>query len=75
MADLVQSTRDRGLTALFEGFFGAAWFGWAQATAPAGAVAALVAAAVGDVAPGTVTGVGAGVLLLAFGAAALVRTV
>src|SRR4029450_6270498 len=35
MVHLVQSTRDRGLTALFEGFFGAAWFGWAQATAPA----------------------------------------
>jgi hypothetical protein len=29
-----QSRRDGGITALVEGFFGAAWFGWGQATAP-----------------------------------------
>jgi hypothetical protein len=84
MVDLVQSTRDRGLTALFEGFFAAAWFGWAQATAPArlggwltaGSIGSLlVAAAVSDVAPGTVTGIGAGILLLVFAVIALVRTI
>lgn len=31
-----QSQRDRGLTALIEGFFGFMWFGWAQADPPAG---------------------------------------
>ena len=57
MVDLVQSTRDRGLTALFEGFFAAAWFGWAQATAPArlggwltaGSIVSLLVAAAGAV--------------------------
>jgi hypothetical protein len=31
-----RSPRDAGRTALFLGFFGAAWFGWGQAAAPAG---------------------------------------
>jgi hypothetical protein len=31
-----RSQRDAGRTALFLGFFGAAWFGWGQAAAPAG---------------------------------------
>ena len=39
------------------------------------AVAALVAAGVSDVAPGTVTGIGAGTLLLVFAVIALVRTI
>src|SRR5262245_12886296 len=30
-----QSTRDRGITALVEGFFASVWFGWGQAHAPA----------------------------------------
>jgi|HubBroStandDraft_5_1064220.scaffolds.fasta_scaffold17958_4 hypothetical protein len=50
-----QSGRDAGSTALFLGFFGAAWFGWGQAAAPAavrpwltaGSVLAAVAAATG----------------------------
>lgn len=31
-----QSRRDRGMTALIEGFFGFVWFGWGQADASAG---------------------------------------
>lgn len=31
-----QSRRDRGMTALIEGFFGFMWFGWGQADPPAG---------------------------------------
>src|SRR5262245_25845398 len=31
----VQSTRDRGITAVVEGFFAIVWFGWGQAHAPA----------------------------------------
>jgi hypothetical protein len=30
------SRRDRGITALIEGFFAAAWFGWGHAAAPSG---------------------------------------
>jgi hypothetical protein len=30
-----QSRRDRGMTALIEGFFGFVWFGWGQANASA----------------------------------------
>jgi hypothetical protein len=42
-----QSRRDRGMTALIEGFFGFVWFGWGQANASAGLRVAL---AVGGVA-------------------------
>jgi hypothetical protein len=52
-----RSRRDRGLTALIEGFFGFVWFGWGQANASAGlgvwlslaGVAAAVVALVGGV--------------------------
>jgi hypothetical protein len=42
-----RSRRDRGMTALIEGFFGFVWFGWGQADASAGLRVAL---AVGGVA-------------------------
>jgi hypothetical protein len=35
MAEARQSRRDGGVTALVEGFFAAAWFGWGHAAAPA----------------------------------------
>jgi hypothetical protein len=41
-----RSQRDAGATALFLGFFGAAWFGWGQAAATAGAQPWLVAGSV-----------------------------
>jgi hypothetical protein len=52
-----RSRRDRGMTALIEGFFGFVWFGWGQANAPAGlrvglavgAVAAVLVALAGGV--------------------------
>jgi hypothetical protein len=52
-----QSRRDGGITALIEGFFGSAWFGWAHASPPAwldpwltvGSVAALLVAIAGAV--------------------------
>ncbi|MFE9692269.1 hypothetical protein [Micromonospora sp. NPDC005806] len=52
-----QSRRDGGITALVEGFFGAAWFGWGHAAPPAwldpwltvGSVTALLVAVVGAV--------------------------
>ncbi|MFF5297558.1 hypothetical protein [Paractinoplanes globisporus] len=57
MEKLRQSRRDGGITALVEGFFGAAWFGWGQAAPPAwlspwltvGSVAALLVAIAGAV--------------------------
>ena len=42
-----RSRRDRGLTALIEGFFGFVWFGWAQANASAGLRDWLAVAGVG----------------------------
>jgi hypothetical protein len=70
------------MTALIEGFFGFVWFGWGQAYASAGlsaglavaGVVALLVAVAGlatDVAPSTVTGVGAGTLPTVLGLAAL----
>jgi hypothetical protein len=64
--------RDRGITALVEGFFAAAWFGWGHAAlmcvvAVTGPVAGLAT----SVAPGSVVGFGAGSLLLVSGATAL----
>jgi hypothetical protein len=52
-----QSRRDGGITALVEGFFGAAWFGWGHAAPPgwldpwltAGSIVALLVAAAGAV--------------------------
>jgi len=52
-----QSRRDGGVTALVEGFFGAAWFGWGQAAPPdwlgpwltAGSIVALLVAVAGAV--------------------------
>jgi hypothetical protein len=41
-----RSQRDAGTMALFLGFFGAAWFGWGQAAAPAGVTPWLVAGSV-----------------------------
>jgi hypothetical protein len=41
-----QSRRDRGMTALIEGFFGFVWFGWGQANASAGLRAWLAVAGV-----------------------------
>lgn len=41
-----RSQRDVGNTALFLGFFGAAWFGWGQAAAPAGLLPWLTAGSV-----------------------------
>ena len=57
MQKVRQSRRDGGITALIEGFFGAAWFGWGQAAPPAwlgpwltaGSVAALLVAIAGAV--------------------------
>jgi peptidoglycan/LPS O-acetylase OafA/YrhL len=77
-----RSRRDRGLTALIEGFFGFVWFGWGQANASAGlrvglavagVAAALVALAGGVQAfrSPVSTGVGAGALLTGFALAAL----
>jgi hypothetical protein len=50
----VKSRRDAGLTALFLGFFAAAWFGWAQAESTrrwllVGSIVSLVIAALGAV--------------------------
>jgi hypothetical protein len=42
----VRSRREYALTALFEGFFGAAWFGWGQAEPPATLSAILAAGSV-----------------------------
>lgn len=41
-----RSRREYALTALFEGFFGAAWFGWGQARPPAALDAVLAAGSV-----------------------------
>ena len=41
-----RSRRDRGLTALIEGFFGFVWFGWGQANASAGLSVGLAVAGV-----------------------------
>ena len=41
-----RSRRDRGMTALIEGFFGFVWFGWGQANASAGLSAGLAVAGV-----------------------------
>jgi hypothetical protein len=41
-----RSRRDRGVTALIEGFFGMAWFGWGQANASPGLSAVLTAGSV-----------------------------
>jgi hypothetical protein len=41
-----QSRRDRGMTALIEGFFGFVWFGWGQANAVGGVRIALAVAGV-----------------------------
>ncbi|WBB64916.1 hypothetical protein [Micromonospora sp. WMMD812] len=57
MEEVRQSRRDGGITALVEGFFGAAWFGWGHAAPPAwldpwltvGSVAALLVAVAGAV--------------------------
>jgi len=72
--------RSRGVTVAVEGFFALVWFGWGQADAPSWlviplavgtALGALVTGLVSAVAPSTVTGVGAGLCLLAFGVATL----
>ena len=41
-----RSRRDRGVTALIEGFLGMAWFGWGQANASPGLSAVLTAGSV-----------------------------
>jgi hypothetical protein len=41
-----QSRRDGGITALVEGFFASAWFGWGQADPPAGLVPWLTAGSI-----------------------------
>jgi hypothetical protein len=74
-----RSRRDLGVTALIEGFFASAWFGWGQAEPSrlgavlgVGSVPALLVAVAGAVAASLVTGLGAGCLLLIFGAIVLV---
>jgi hypothetical protein len=56
MSGGLRSRRDRGMTALIEGFFGFVWFGWGQANASAGLRVGL---AVGGVAAGLVALAGA----------------
>jgi len=68
--------RSRGVTVAVEGFFAFVWFGWGQADAPSWLVIPLAVGTAGGglasaVAPSTVTGVGAGLCLLAFGVATL----
>ena len=41
-----RSRRDRGMTALIEGFFGFVWFGWGQANASSGLRVGLAVAGV-----------------------------
>jgi hypothetical protein len=53
------SRRDRGMTALIEGFFGFMWFGWGRADASSGLSVVL---AVGAVLAVAVAGVGAAAL-------------
>ena len=56
------SRRDRGMTALIEGFFGFMWFGWGRANASSGLSVVL---AVGAVLAVAVAGVGAAALAAA----------
>jgi hypothetical protein len=72
------SRRDRGMTALIEGFFGFMWFGWGRANASSGlsvvlavAVAGVGAAALAAAGQSDLHRPGAGVLLTLFGAFAL----
>jgi hypothetical protein len=88
MTGFFPAGRDRGVTVVVEGFFAFVWFGWGQAAASswlvvplavgAGlsvllAAVALAAGLASSTAPSTVTGAGAGLCLLVFGLATMLR--